>query len=431
LAGRSSSLSLLHLVMALPMLMAAFAGLPRLINVGPISGMGAITIVNTGLAAAALLACQNYPKRLLLRWLPYMVFLMWAAMSVTWDPPGSTGIQNGLVYSFFGLLVLLSGTLAFRNPGRVQYVIDRSFLWIDCVSLGLVALELSVHGLTKDTEEGWWIGPRPLAILGVLVVSRHLARWYYGSGAARISIVLWMCAMVVSVSRSATAAALLLVGLVVLAQVRFRLKRAALSIPAAAGAVLIIVALALYWKPLHDHMFVGDTKLQIGGTKINVSGRFTMWGAVVASGSEHPWTGQGLGSSQGIVYSAFAGHETQMTQPHNDYLRLWHDLGVVGLFLYLMAVGTWMWTLGREWYRAEGRRTSAEMEFTALLALVALSLLAVTDNPLVYQPIMAVSGVLVGAGLGAGANRQAQASRVRVLDHRPGVPRLEGAREPA
>jgi O-antigen ligase len=397
---------LLYRVLAIPLFIASFSGLPRLINVGPISAMGALSILQVLLISAAVVVCGRYPVRLLQRMLPYFAFLAWIGLTFLWARPDTAGFQNGLIYLLFGLLMLLSGTLAARDPVLVLSVIDRAVTWISLIALSLVALELKVHGLTKDTEEGWWIGPRPLAILGIVVMCRQLVKWYYGDRKARIPIVLWMTAIVVSVSRGATAIGLVLIGLVVLAQTRFRLRRAIFTFPALVGAFAVVACLALFWPPLHDHMFGGDAKLEVGGTKINVSGRWTMWSAVIESGMEHPFVGSGLGSSVDVITAAFADTPGQMTQPHNDYLRIWHDTGAIGLALYLMAVAVVTTVVFRQWYRDEASGAdAAHLEFTALLTILAISASAMTDNPLVYPSVMVVAGVFIGAGLGANAYR--------------------------
>jgi O-antigen ligase len=301
----------------------------------------------------------------------------------------------------FGLMVLFGGTLAARDPAMVERLIDRGVLWISSVTLGIVAFELIVRGTPKDTEEGWLIGPRPVAILGLVVLSRYLSRWYHGDKRPRPWVVLWIAAIVLSISRAASATSLVLVCFAVLAQMRFRRRRAAVTLPTAVGAVVLVATLAVTWAPFRERMFAGDTKLQVGETSINVSGRLTMWTAVVRSALERPVVGKGVGSAQAIVEDAFAHTPSQMTQPHNDYLRIWHDLGAIGLALYLAAAGSWMWRLGRTWYNSERTgKGAARLEFAGLLSLLALSMVEVTDNPVIYQAVMGTAGLLVGAGLG-------------------------------
>jgi O-antigen ligase len=416
-AGAPARLSvpLLYRVLAIPLLIAGFSGLPRLINVGPMSAMGALTIVQVLLVGAAVLGCGAYPVRLLQRLLPYFAFLAWIGVTLIWARPDTAGFQNGLIYLLFVLLMLLTGTLAARDPELVLTVINRAVTWISIIALSLVALELKVHGLTKDTEEGWWIGPRPLAILGVVVMARELAKWYYGDRKARLPIILWMGAIVVSVSRSATAIGLLLIGTVVLAQTRFRLRRAILTFPALVGAFATVACLALFWPPLHDHMFGGDAKLEVGGTKINVSGRWSMWSVLIDSGMDHPYVGGGLGSSVKVITTAFAqSGSTTITQPHNDYLRIWHDTGAIGLTFYLLGVVVAVWVVFRDWYRDERAGEAAQLEFTALLTSLAICASALTDNPLVYPSVAVTAGVFIGAGLGAGAYRVRSAPRPSV-----------------
>ena len=404
-------------ILALPMLVASLGSLPRMVNFGPLTAMGLLTIVQAGLTGIGLVGYGRYPRWLLGRVALYGGFLIWAVLTVIWEPPHTGGIQNLLVYVLFGLILLYSGTLAARDPERVERVIDRGMFWISAVILSIVALELALKGLPGDPEEGWWIGPRPVAIIGLIVISRYLSRWYHGELRARSWVALWVVTIIVTLSRAATSASLLLVGLVVLAQMRFRRRRAAVSVPVMVAGVALLAVLVLTWSPLYDRMFGGDP-VDIGGTAINVAGRLTMWSAVIESARNHTWLGGGLGSAQDVVYVAFADRNTQMSQPHNDYLRLWHDLGLIGLGFYLLAVLRWMWVLWREWYRAErSREAVASLEMSGLLALLALSTLALTDNPLIYQSNMGIAAILIGAGLGARSLRHARGSAP--LDEEP------------
>ena len=389
------------------MFLAAFGSLPRKINAGPMSAMGALTILEVGVGAAGLLACGRYPKWLLLRTLPYLLLLTWAGLSTVWAPPSRDGFQNAIVYTLFGVMALFSGTLTARDPARVDRLIDRGTGWISLVALMFIGAELTTKGVPADLEESWWIGPRPVAILGVVVLSRYLARWYYGDKSARLWIVLWLAAIVATISRAATATSLILLGSLVLAQMRFQRRRAALTLPVAIGTVALVVALALVWSPFYQRMFAGDAAMKVAGTTINLAGRARMWDLVVSSGREHPWVGRGLGTSQSVVSTGLADTRSQMSQPHNDYLRIWHDLGFVGLGFHLWAIGLWIWILGRDWYVAERRwRQPAVLELTGLLIVIGLAVVQITDNAIIYQAVMGTAGTLVGAGLGARAYRR-------------------------
>ena len=130
----------------------------------------------------------------------------------------------------------------------------------------------------------------------------------------------------------------------------------------------------------------------------------------------HPVIGAGLGSSQSALQefdSETVGH------PHNDYLRVWHDGGWIGVAFLVIALFYWLAVLGRQWYR-NARRLSdhPEVDLAAFLVLLGVMLSSVTDNGLVYSFVMALSGLLVGSALGLDARRrQAPVNLARHIDH--------------
>jgi O-antigen ligase/polysaccharide polymerase Wzy-like membrane protein len=400
----SRSLLALHWLVGIPLFLSAFVALPRRLSVGPLSALGALTIVEVSLLALGVAACARYPKRLLVRALPYGCFLSWAAVSPFWAPPIFQGMQNGVVYLLFGCALLLSGTLTARNPSLMEDLIGRGVRWIDWIALTLVLRDVLVNGLPNDPEEGWLVGPRPLAVLGLVMLSWHLSRWYFGSKRSRLLIGLWLLAILASMSRTGMGVGLFLVGLVVLLQARFRPSRTALSLPALLVAASFTVGLVLYSTAFNDRFFGGERtqKIEIAGFQINTSGRINLWGATIASARESPLLGKGLGSSQHLIEGLYQG----LGHPHNDYLRVWHDLGVVGLLLLMTTLASWLWILFRAWYKAEKRRqAAAHLELTALLLLLALMLVMVPDNALIYSFIMGPAGILVGSGLGVRGDR--------------------------
>jgi O-antigen ligase len=403
-------LSALHWVIGLSLLVSAFVGLPRRLTIGPISGVGALTIVQVILLGVGILACTGYPKRLLFRIGLYWCFLMWAMASMLWASPSFEGAQNGVVYLQFGLTLLLSGTLARRDPLRMERLISGGVRWIDWVALTLVLRDVVMNGLPNDPEEGWLVGPRPLAVLGVVMLSWHLSCWYFDSRRSRLSIALWLLAILLSMSRTCIAVALVLVGLVVLLQTRFRPSRAALSAPALLVAASLTLGLVVYSSAFNERFFggVSTQKFEVAGLQINSSGRINMWSATITSALDSPIVGQGMGSSQQLIERLFP----RLGHPHNDYLRVWHDLGAVGVALLITAMASWMRVLWRGWYEAErGGTRRAIFELSAMLLLVGLMLVMVPDNALIYSFIMGPAGVLIGCGLGVRADARTRSVR--------------------
>lgn len=383
---------MLHLILALPLLTAAFVDVPGRVSLGPVSGLGALTIGLATFAAGGVLVCGRYPLRLVVRVLPYLGFLAWMGLSVAWAPPDFSGIQNGILYVLFGSLLLISGVVSARHPANAEELIHRCVLWIDCVALGIIVLVVVSRGLPTEDATSWWVGPRSIALLALIPLSWHLAGWYYGVRGSFIPTCLWLAAVVLSLSRTVTAISLVLLGMTCFFQLRFRLRNAASSMALFLVSLTIATALVLHSRTFRDRVFGGDVALQVGSARINTEGRMDMWQRVISSARESPIAGKGLGSSMAVL----AGEH-----PHNDYLRIWHDLGVVGLLFFLAAAGGWLVILFRSWYQAERHRShSAQLELAGALGLLGVLLAMVTDNVIVYVFVMGPLGVLVGAGLG-------------------------------
>ncbi len=91
-----------------------------------------------------------------------------------------------------------------------------------------------------------------------------------------------------------------------------------------------------------------------------------------------------------------------MGHPHNDYLRIAHDYGIVGIVIWVTAIGTLLFALWRRWNRADRLASgTARLQLTALLSLVAFSLEMTVENALVYVFVTAPLGLIVGAAFGA------------------------------
>lgn len=384
-----------HAAAMVPLAVAAFVDLPRELPAGPLSTMGVLTIVQVVIVGAGLLACARYPPYLLLKVLPFAGFLAWAAMRTMWEVPGIATIQNGLVYLLFGLAITLAGTLAAHNPALTASLINEGVRRMDYIALGLVAVSVLRDGL-PTTNDAWLIGPRAVALLGLIPFSWHLARWQYGYPGAGTRSVLWVGAILSSLSRTASAIALLYVAAVFTRQMLFSTRRMLPKLPLVAAAAVVLGAV-LYSIPLEERFLTGDTSIRIGGVAVNASGRLDIWAAVIESGRHRPFVGQGLGSSNMAV--AYMG--PTVGHPHNDYLRVWHDLGYVGATLLVTTFVVWIRTLRGSWRRARRRPDElVPLQLAAYLTLLALVASALTDNTLVYPFVMGPSGVIIGAGLG-------------------------------
>ncbi|MEJ7810636.1 MAG: O-antigen ligase family protein [Gemmatimonadaceae bacterium] len=406
-AGRLR-LGLLHAAITLALAVAALVDVPRAVRAGPMTGLGAATVAQIAIAGLALLAAGAWPKRLLASLAPFAALLAWAGVSAWWAPPRPDGVQNALAYLLFGVLAAAAGTASARSSGRTEQIIGRGMRWVDVVGLGLVAASVALRGLPVNIDAvPWLVHPRALALLALVPLSWHLAAWYHDRAREIIPACLWVAAIFVSLSRTATATALILVAAVVL--LRLFARRRLVGQGAARGAMrraawlglvpLAVVAAALVVAPFRARLFARGGPGAPGRETMQISdnGRMAMWRGLVASAREAPIIGHGLGSSHLVVSQRYewVGH------PHNDYLRIWHDLGAIGLAFLVLALGGWLRALGREWRWGERHASEpAPLHLAALLTLAAVMLGMLTDNPLVYSFVMAPAGVVIGAALG-------------------------------
>ena len=128
---------------------------------------------------------------------------------------------------------------------------------------------------------------------------------------------------------------------------------------------------------------------------VQATGRFEVWPLIVAKAQEHPIVGAGANASYNFVPTVWV----RMTAPHNEYLRIGFEFGLVGLSIFLLVIGWQLVDLRRWIQRSHG---STQRAFTAsFLGIMVLLMAACTDNPLGYNiglgcPIFALMGAAHG-----------------------------------
>ena len=167
--------------------------------------------------------------------------------------------------------------------------------------------------------------------------------------------------------------------------------------------VVLVIMLALavgsvvYIDALRERFLTGDVSLKIGSLAINGSGRAAYWRVTIDSFRESPIWGHGAGSSEGLIESYFA----EMRHSHSDYLSVANDYGLIGVALWVAAIGTLLTNVFRAWRRADRTgNPNAKIHLAALLALVAFVFEMSTDNAMVYIFVVAPLALLIGTSLG-------------------------------
>ena len=360
-------------------------------DAGPISTMGMLTILYAGgIWAIWIMRARGTPHQTLVI-VPFLLFAGWGLLSlVLWYEASVSSVQNVLVIAAFLGLVFLSAR-DIRAGATTEAALGKAF----DIATGLAAALYLAGMVLPGSLARYSIGTRTFALFIMVSLAWYVAGWRTGSRRSLLMAVGIVGLLGLSLSRTAFVTAL---ALFPLAQMRlssvggwFRL------IFSGVIAVGLLYAAVWYIEPLHERFFEGDTSLELFGLRINTEGRMAAWEVVIDSYNEKPWLGKGVGSSQALIDV----HFPWLNHPHNDYLRILHDYGLVGMVLW--AVG-YIWLLvvtWRAWQRADRSRDPAgRVHLAAFLALVGVALAMITDNVIVYIFVMAPLGVLVGTSLG-------------------------------
>ena len=126
------------------------------------------------------------------------------------------------------------------------------------------------------------------------------------------------------------------------------------------------------------------------GVAITLSSRENVWPGVASAITERPFFGEGAGESARFVEVLTDGKNAN---PHNDFLRLGFDVGLIGLGTFLIAV----YLLWRRLRRAD---TGSRLVRSGLATLASIPVLMSFTNGLTYLGISVPMFMLVGLAIG-------------------------------
>ena len=376
---------------------------PRFTGFGRVTGLGALTLFYNSCTWILWGLTPAITGRVLTATFALGPYLLWGCVSLAWSPAIVSGVQNlAVISAFWGALLLCA-----RESGRSREFrnkVQRAFTRATTLATFLYCLGLVMvrFGFTPI------LSARGFALFALLGMACFLGAWRYDSKLALLWAVLLTALIGFSLSRMAFAVAL---ALYPLAQRPSRGLREVARIIVWVSLVVTVGYFSItYAEPLHMRFFSGDMSLDLGGIRLNASGRTGFWRAMVNSYMESWLLGKGAGSSEALMQRSFV----DIGHPHNDYLRILHDYGLVGLVLWLSAMGMLFWHVVRAWLRADKLNSSeAALHLSAFLILVVVSLTMTSDNTLIYIFMMAPAGALVGMSLGARRPRSYDAQQNR------------------
>lgn len=330
---------------------------------------------------------------------PFIAFAAWAVIRWAIASTGFLGLKDLLWYSMpvlFGLFVPLA-------LGKTKEAVIASVRRLEKVFLysALIPVVLYTIALLSGSAEMTWRGPRgelvgaargtPLYLLVVLAIA--LANWRHGplKARGRIFSLVSLGTIFFTLARMAS-----LLGLTALFISRANPRRKWQIL-----ASIVVVALIAFYAITHipaleqRFFFREDWDPSLGLTGVNTAGRNIIWPVVYASALREPLIGHGPGSSRLVTAELFIGKkDVTEYHPHNEYLQVFHDLGVVGLSIIVAA---WIIVFITQWKMWEnGKRTLlAKWGLASTLATGVLLASSVTDNTLHYPFVVAPTIILV------------------------------------
>ena len=368
---------------------SALIDLPQNLIIGGITLSSALTIGMVCVSGLLIFIRPEIPKLGLFRYFIIMAFcggtsFLWGSVDL------KQGIQNYSILILFISCMFIATRESFISQNLYDKIIETIYK--------LAIPTLIIYILISAMENGKQIMfPRAFALYALIVLSIYLAKSRNGHKFSFFMALVVIGTIGYSLSRTALAVAIILL-LLSRIKLNFRGIFSFLLIGTIAFSGFYLAIKNI--PQLNERFFMGDMKFEVAGIPINAMGRAELWNSTLNSYKEYLIFGQGVGSSEKLLRSG--GFVT--THPHNDYLRILHDYGAIGLLLWIVGFIKLLNVTWRNWHKSEKIGIPSTIHVAAFLLLVALSLMMFTDNPMVCGFFMAPLGIVVGTSMGLGRN---------------------------
>jgi O-antigen ligase len=247
------------------------------------------------------------------------------------------------------------------------------------------------------------VHPRPVALHLLVIVALAVAQWRYGVRSkdrrwGAIVCIVAVVTIILTLSRMASLTAVLLVATFRLNPVKpWNLIPQVLLGLAVFGFILFQVP----WFRERS-FFKEDVSITESWRHVNTAGRAdSFWPMTIEHALQKPLFGWGLGGAR--IYLGQFGRKVEGKweptdyHPHNEYLQVFHDMGLLGLLLMLLTWGALVRRCWQDWQRAHlaGDRWVAKWSMAATMAMAAVLFTILTDNTLHFASVMTPVFIIV------------------------------------
>jgi hypothetical protein len=386
-------------ILGLLLFLSGTVSLTRQVSLGGVSLLALLSLA--ALPVVVLIGVAGSGLRLGLLRLPPLAMLsalvLWSSVSLFWYPANVPGLQNIVVVLLWLGTIMATTRVVVARP-RAAWSMMRWLERAGWLACGLYAVSVVAYG----PESAELIAPRLFGLFVTLVMAWSLARSRFLDSSQIVFFGVGLVLIVLSLGRMSLAVAL---ALILVSRIGTGIRAAGRTIVAAtvAGAITFLI---VDYDPLVERQLTGDV-VDVAGVPVNVRGRDFMWAVTWESGMDRPIVGKGVGSAEENIDRL----STLVSQPHNEFLRIWHDHGVIGLSMLVLFLGMVFTTALRGLSSAE-RPEDRAYHLAAIGMLLSLVAHSITGNPLQYFPIVVPTGVIFGISI-ALEHRRVSDSRAR------------------
>lgn len=324
------------------------------------------------------------------RW--YLLFLVYAGGTLAMSPAPVDGVR--LLFKLaFPFLIFLAVRALVTSRGDLERLgtwalVAAGFFTVIVNPLLVLSggYTLDYSGMIRVTGLGMHQNPFSMYLAAIMFLA--LARYIFRGQARYLLLALLAGGWIVLTMTRITLAGSLL-GLGLMAAYGGVLRRswapmAATALIAAAVAVPLtplvlertfgfVPGIGELWMLVRDPASLAQSMIW--------AGRDQIWPVVYTAFLSSPWVGLGLGSTGPVLRSSFSSLYTDI--PHNEYLRLAADTGLIGVGLLGIALLSWWVAAGREGLRSSSP-LAREYALAAIAVVPAAAVIAVTDNVIDY-----------------------------------------------
>lgn len=264
----------------------------------------------------------------------YVIYIIWLLYSLTYCKSVTYGVRYIMKY-LYPLIIMLAASSIVRD----EKVFLAACVWARRVAIisAIVTFIPFFNFLQEFFKNTFWYFTALTINYVTISITSFALYYYYGRDKKDLLLgILFVLPSIFTIHRTGIMA--IFGGLALF----MFLKHKWISLPYIFGILIVGLLVVFYVPSVHDKMFWKDTKRElriqdlregnITSDDIRYNGRRAIWRMLDKEFYiKHKVKGSGIGSCQMYLYKSSG----TVKQPHNDYVQMRCDTGLVGMFLYI------------------------------------------------------------------------------------------------